>query len=65
MQCPAGCSSYGYVWGTDVYTGFSCVCKAAIHAGVISGKYKNVLLFYRTQIPSYISKTSQLCGYEE
>lgn len=34
--CPAGALSGGSVWGTDVYTYDSSICKAAIHAGKIN-----------------------------
>ncbi|MFQ5458764.1 MAG: LCCL domain-containing protein, partial [Myxococcota bacterium] len=33
--CPAGCESVGSLWGTDVYTSDSKICKAAIHAGLL------------------------------
>ena len=33
--CPADCSG-AFVYGTDIYTGDSWVCGAAIHAGVIT-----------------------------
>jgi len=33
--CPAGCSSGRPVWGTDVYTDDSSVCRAAVHAGIV------------------------------
>jgi len=36
ISCPAGCANQGGLWGTDVYTGDSRICNAAIHAGVIS-----------------------------
>jgi hypothetical protein len=32
--CPAGCAANGSTWGTDVYTGDSPICRAAIHAGL-------------------------------
>jgi hypothetical protein len=35
VSCPGGCSG-GSIWGTDVYTADSHVCRAAIHAGVIA-----------------------------
>jgi hypothetical protein len=35
VRCPAGCRDETAVWGTDVYTDDSAVCRAAIHAGVI------------------------------
>jgi hypothetical protein len=34
VRCPAGCGDAS-VWGTDVYTDDSSVCRAAVHAGVI------------------------------
>ncbi|MDY0004119.1 MAG: LCCL domain-containing protein [Polyangia bacterium] len=33
--CPAGCQEVGTVWGTDVYTDDSALCRALIHAGVM------------------------------
>jgi hypothetical protein len=33
ILCPAGCDASGATWGTDVYTGDSAICRAAIHAG--------------------------------
>ncbi|UFN47174.1 OmpA family protein [Roseomonas sp. OT10] len=33
--CPADSTGRGAVWGTDVYTGDSAVCRAAVHAGII------------------------------
>jgi hypothetical protein len=36
VVCPTGCASaVGGIWGTDVYTADSPVCKAAIHAGLL------------------------------
>jgi hypothetical protein len=35
ISCPPGCAANGSVWGTDVYTADSAVCRAAIHAGLI------------------------------
>lgn len=34
VRCPAGCGDAG-LWGTDLYTDDSAVCRAAQHAGVI------------------------------
>ncbi|MCB1168528.1 MAG: hypothetical protein KDK37_03080 [Leptospiraceae bacterium] len=34
VKCPAGCGQ-GSIWGTDIYTTDSSICKAALHAGVI------------------------------
>lgn len=33
--CPSGCTIGIFVYGTDVYSGDSNVCQAAVHAGVI------------------------------
>ncbi|XP_040216245.1 uncharacterized protein LOC120945822 [Rana temporaria] len=36
VQCPSECQvNGGIVWGTDVYTDDSSICKAAIHAGIL------------------------------
>ncbi|XP_077307220.1 uncharacterized protein LOC143927143 [Lithobates pipiens] len=36
VQCPSECQvNGGAVWGTDVYTADSSICKAAIHAGIL------------------------------
>ncbi|MGZ6095348.1 MAG: LCCL domain-containing protein, partial [Polyangiales bacterium] len=34
--CPPGCKSGGSVWGSGPYTSDSSICRAAIHAGVIT-----------------------------
>lgn len=34
--CPAGGSSNGRLWGTDIYTDDSSICLAAVHAGLIT-----------------------------
>jgi len=36
VNCPAGCSATGSLWGTDVYTTESALCRAGIHAGLIT-----------------------------
>lgn len=36
VACPANCESSGTVWGTDIYTADSGLCRAGIHAGLIS-----------------------------
>jgi outer membrane protein OmpA-like peptidoglycan-associated protein len=33
--CTAAATQIGFVWGMDVYTGDSGICRAAVHAGVI------------------------------
>ena len=35
FKCPAG-GKESTIWGTDVYTGDSSICTAAVHAGVIT-----------------------------
>ena len=37
VSCPAGCDS-GSIWGTEVYTGDSRICRAAQHAGHIDAQ---------------------------
>jgi hypothetical protein len=46
VSCPPGCAATGGLWGTDRYTGDSSICKAAIHAGIITnqGGYVVVIL---------------------
>ena len=34
--CPAEATQQGSVWGTDIYTADSGLCRAAVHAGMIS-----------------------------
>ncbi|MEO1169132.1 MAG: LCCL domain-containing protein [Pseudomonadota bacterium] len=34
-HCPAGATGSGTVWGTDIYTDDSRICRAAVHAGAI------------------------------
>jgi hypothetical protein len=33
--CPAAATAAGSVWGSDVYTDDSAICRAALHAGMI------------------------------
>ena len=35
LRLPAGASSSGSIWGNDIYTADSPICRAAAHAGVI------------------------------
>ncbi len=35
VSCPSGCTADHAVWGTDVYSDDSSVCRAGIHAGAI------------------------------
>jgi hypothetical protein len=36
VSCPPICAGKVGLWGTDVYSGDSSVCRAAIHAGLVS-----------------------------
>jgi hypothetical protein len=36
VRCPAGGSTAGPLWGTDIYTNDSAICVAAVHAGAIT-----------------------------
>jgi hypothetical protein len=36
VSCPPGCAQARALWGTNVYSGDSSICKAAIHAGILS-----------------------------
>jgi len=36
VACPPGCESRGGLWGTDIYTADSAICRAGIHAGAIT-----------------------------
>jgi hypothetical protein len=38
VSCPSGCDAVGGLWGTDVYTADSAICKAAIHAGLLTSQ---------------------------
>jgi hypothetical protein len=54
FECPAGCDQEYYaIWGTDVYTGDSYLCAAAIHAGAISRAGGLVLVTWRPGQESY------------
>lgn len=49
--CPAGCADVGTVWGTDVYTDDSALCRALLHAGVIGPQGGRALVtFTRGQL---------------
>jgi hypothetical protein len=42
--CPAEATASGSVWGADVYTDDSSICRAALHAGVIGTRGGIVLV---------------------
>jgi hypothetical protein len=53
IACPAGCSGSGATWGTDSYTGDSAICRAAIHAGLISEQGGEVTVILEAGRPAY------------
>lgn len=53
VSCPPGCAEQGGLWGTDVYTGDSGICRAAIHAGLISPNGGPVVVVLDTGRPAY------------
>ncbi|XP_078703693.1 uncharacterized protein LOC144928874 [Branchiostoma floridae x Branchiostoma belcheri] len=67
VTCPAGCASNGKtVWGTDVYTDDSSICRAAIHAGRISDSGGDVTVHKLAGESSYSGTTQngvQTRGY--
>lgn len=55
VNCVAGCEESGSVWGTDIYTDDSRVCRAAIHAGRLAiGEAGPVWIEYRPGQDSYL-----------
>lgn len=44
LICPAGCRDVGTVWGTDIYSDDSAICRAAIHGGAIPASGGTFLL---------------------
>jgi len=54
IACPAGCGQSGATWGTDSYTGDSAICRAAIHAGLVSDQAGGeVTVILETGRPAY------------
>jgi hypothetical protein len=53
VNCPPGCANTGGLWGTDAYTGDSKVCKAAVHAGIITDAGGNVVVTIDPGRPAY------------
>jgi hypothetical protein len=57
FECPEGGSPHG-VYGSDIYTDYSSICTAAVHAGVINRNDGGVIaLEYRPGRPIYGSTT--------
>jgi hypothetical protein len=53
VSCPPGCATVGGLWGTDIYTADSGICRAAIHAGLISPGGGNVAVILEPGRPAY------------
>ena len=53
VSCPADCKT-GSVWGTDVYTTDSRVCKAAVHAGTIKQSGGDVKVTISPGLKAYV-----------
>jgi len=54
VLCPAKCSNQkGNIWGTDVYTDNSSICRAAIHYGILSDKGGEVSFLIDGAMSSY------------
>ncbi|WP_170182025.1 LCCL domain-containing protein [Phreatobacter stygius] len=52
-SCSAQAAERGSVWGMDVYTGDSSVCKAAVHAGAITRRGGQVTVTPEAGRPAY------------
>lgn len=58
VSCPAGCDGVYYILhGTDVYTGHSYICAAAIHAGLINPQGGSVEVIIEKGRPAYRGST--------
>jgi hypothetical protein len=53
VNCPPNCSNAGGLWGTDVYTADSGICRAAVHAGIITDAGGNVFVTLDPGRPAY------------
>lgn len=52
--CPETATKEGSVWGTDIYTADSAICRAAVHAGAIGGDGGTVSIIAVGGQPSYV-----------
>jgi hypothetical protein len=55
--CSAAAAGSGSVWGSDLYTDDSAVCRAAVHAGVIEASGGTIWVFERPGLASYPAVT--------
>jgi hypothetical protein len=53
IACPANCGATGSTWGSDVYTADSTICRAAIHAGLITEHGGEVTVVLEPGRPAY------------
>ena len=53
VSCPVNCAGQGGLWGTDVYTGDTAICRAAIHAGLLSNGGGMVVVVLDPGRPAY------------
>ncbi|HEX3696037.1 MAG TPA: LCCL domain-containing protein [Polyangia bacterium] len=53
VACPPGFSTKSGLWGADVYTGDSGICRAAIHGGFISDAGGMVVVALDVDRPAY------------
>jgi hypothetical protein len=53
VSCPPGCGASGGLWGTDVYTADSGICRAAIHAGILTDNGGTVAVTLDSGRPAY------------
>jgi hypothetical protein len=56
-RCTAEATQSGTAWGTDVYTDDSGLCRAAMHAGVISSQGGPITVVRSTGRPLYVGST--------
>ncbi|MEO7815401.1 MAG: LCCL domain-containing protein [Sphingomicrobium sp.] len=61
-NCSAESVSKGGVWGSDVYTDDSAICRAALHAGVVGVHGGIVRVFESSGLPGYEAATRHGVG---
>jgi hypothetical protein len=53
VSCPSGCAATGAVWGSQLYTLDSGVCRAGIHAGLITDEGGEIGVIIEPGRPAY------------
>lgn len=53
VSCPANCESQGATWGSQLYTLDSGVCRAGIHAGLITDQGGEIGVIIEPGRPAY------------